>query len=116
MPPKKIKTIMKMRGKLLNQKKVEKRDRESMHSKLWAKCSKTKFAGYDKVLFAAQLTVLQHNFGYEDGSVLSLLHIPSSKHSLEIEKKFESRRCRPTPPKRRKKNPKKDADYSAGGF
>lgn len=89
---------------------------ESMHSKLWAKCSKTKFAGYDMVLFAAQLTVLQHNFGYEDGSVLSLLHIPSNKHSLEIEKKFESRRSRPTPPKRRKKNPKKDADYFAGGF
>lgn len=89
---------------------------ESLHSKLWTKSSKTKFAGYDKVLFAAQVTVLQHNYGYEEGSALSLLGIPSSTHSQETEKLFEARRCRRTPPKRRKRDTKKGSAYFPGGF
>ena len=38
---------------------------ESMYSKVWQKYLKTKHAGYFRVKFASQVTILDHNFGYE---------------------------------------------------
>lgn len=90
---------------------------ESFHSKLWAKCSKVKFAGYDKVLFAAQVTVIQHNFGYQEGSLLSFLGISSPKETRVIEEKFEKIRSTSTPGRKRKRiQTLKDNDYAAGSF
>ena len=90
--------------------------KESLHSQLWAKCSKTKFSGYEKVLFAAQVTVLQQTFGHEEGPVLPLLGIPVSKEAQQIEERFEMRRSAPRPTERRKRNPKKGDDYASGSF
>lgn len=91
---------------------------ESLHSKLWAKCSKSKFSGYDKDLFAAQLTVLQHNFGFEEGSPLPILGIPSSTETKKVEEHLEKRRS--TTPKQLKKKrrtaKKGEEDYCSGGF
>lgn len=46
------------------------RTQKSLHSKLWTKCSKSKFAGLHRVHFASQLTALEHNFGYKKSSLL----------------------------------------------
>ena len=62
---------------------------ESLHSNLWGKCPKNKFCEFDKVLFSAQVTMIEHNFGYVEGSALSLLGIPVSKEAYKIEEKFE---------------------------
>lgn len=43
---------------------------ESLHSKIWLKCSKAKFAGLSRVTFAAQATALSHNFGIVRSSLL----------------------------------------------
>lgn len=46
---------------------------ESFHSKIWAKCSKAKFHGYDLVKFITQINAVDYNVGYEQGSLLSAL-------------------------------------------
>ncbi|KAK7081364.1 hypothetical protein SK128_019466 [Halocaridina rubra] len=61
-----------------------------MHSQLWGKCSKTKVSSYEKLLFAGQVTMLQHNFGYKGGSVLSLPGIASSKKHNKLKKDFRN--------------------------
>lgn len=88
---------------------------ESLHSKLWAKCSRNKFVGYDKVLFAAHVTIAQHNLGYEEGSLLKLIGRYGSADTLEIEKVFERERPSPRPPKR-KREESEDHYYSNGNF
>lgn len=42
---------------------------ESLHSKVWQKCPKIKFAGYFKVNFITQVATLEHNVGYEKSSL-----------------------------------------------
>lgn len=57
---------------------------ESLHSKLWAKCLKTKFVGYDKVLLATNVTTLQHNLGFEEGSLLKSIGLYGTADTVEI--------------------------------
>ncbi|KAK3889502.1 hypothetical protein Pcinc_006474 [Petrolisthes cinctipes] len=46
---------------------------ESIHSKLWMKVAKHKFAGLRRVNFVSQVLVMEHNFGYEASYFSSLL-------------------------------------------
>lgn len=89
---------------------------ESLHSKLWAKCSKTKFVGFDKVLFAAHVTTLQHNLGYEEGSLSKLIGLHGTSDTHEIEKKIEIKRSTPPAAKRKRRDTDKDHDYGSGQF
>lgn len=43
---------------------------ESIHSKVWQKCSKNKHAGYHHILFVCRVTALDHNFGFEKGCLV----------------------------------------------
>lgn len=51
---------------------------ESLHSKLWIKCSKSKFDGLYRVCFVSQVTALDHNFGYKNASLLQHLRLEIS--------------------------------------
>ncbi|KAF2361549.1 G protein-coupled receptor rhodopsin-like [Trinorchestia longiramus] len=83
---------------------------ESLHSKLW--CSKVKNAHLSRVTFAPTDTVLDHNFGYEDGSFLLLLGV-----GLQEPKRNPDSEGIPTrrTPKRRWEQPVEDAAAHAPG-
>lgn len=44
---------------------------ERLLSKLWRKCLEIKHAGLERVVFAATVTALEHDFGSVDGSLLA---------------------------------------------
>lgn len=80
-------------------------------------CSKCKFAGRFRVKFLAAVTVLVHNFGYKDVSLLTHLGFGSSHHTLaglDIQETSKST------PKSDKKKPKiqeaRSQDYSPDSF
>ncbi|KAK8372125.1 hypothetical protein O3P69_011014 [Scylla paramamosain] len=91
---------------------------ESLHSKVWQKCLKIKHAGYFRVKFASQVTILDHNFGY--GKYHLLTSMFGSNPAMEkILKQKEERRLTPKKRKRRhiKKTPASPSkQYQAGAF
>lgn len=91
---------------------------ESLHSKVWQKCLKIKHAGYFRVKFASQVTILDHNFGYEKYHLLTSM-FGSNPAMEKILKRKEERRLTPRKRKRRQKkktpgSPSKQ--YQAGAF
>ena len=46
---------------------------ESIHSRVWNKCSKAKFCGRMRLHFIAKLTALENNFGYEYSNIITHL-------------------------------------------
>ena len=90
---------------------------ESLHSKLWAKCSKTKYSGPNRVRFAASVTVMDHNFGYLDASLLTHLGFGASRNTLAGLNIQETKRKTPPSKKTKKQRPRKETQhYQAGGF
>lgn len=90
---------------------------ESLHSKLWIHINKAKFAGLKRVKFMAQLTVLEHNFGYQHNTFIAAIGFPSTSKSVEIRKKMDKARVSPRQPKKkRRKTVPESADYQPGGF
>lgn len=90
---------------------------ESLHSKLWQKCQKIKFAGYYRVNYACQVTTLEHNFGYLHGDSTRLWfgsHDTMDK-MLDIRDKERRRSQSKTPRKRRKTEPV-SKEYQPGAF
>lgn len=89
---------------------------ESLHSKVWRKCPKTKFAGYYRVKFITQLATLEHNIGYEKSSLLTKLFgtNPDIEKGLKRQTKELQRHQRPRAMKRLKTTP--SADYQPGQF
>ena len=91
---------------------------EGLHSKLWKKCSKTKFAGPKRVHFASQITVLEHNVGYEHANLLEAMCFGSSELQ-KVHRSQEKERLKDT--FHQKKNKKRkcsdmSSDYVTGGF
>ena len=71
---------------------------KSLHSKLWLKCSKNQFAGFKKVTFFTQVTVLDHNFGYKKASLMARLGL-SSKQGMAA---LQAQEVPEKPPKSKK--------------
>ncbi|KAF2362289.1 Diacylglycerol kinase catalytic domain [Trinorchestia longiramus] len=86
---------------------------ESLHSKLWLRCFKVKNAHLSRVTFAATDTVLIHNFGYEDSSLLVRLGL-----GLQEPKRNPDLKGTPTrrTPKRFRVQPVEDAAAYAPGI
>lgn len=89
---------------------------ESLHSKVWRKCTKCRWAGPMRVKFVAQATILDHNFGYEKTSLLTHMGFGASAPTLASLQIQEKQRRTPTSSKKKKKTTKKTADYSPGAF
>ena len=51
------------------------RTKSGMNSKLWSKVQKHKYHGKSRLLFLAQTTALDHNWGYEKASLLNRLSV-----------------------------------------
>ncbi|KAK8395396.1 hypothetical protein O3P69_006207 [Scylla paramamosain] len=46
---------------------------ESLHSKVWRKVSKDKYAGLHRTRFVSQMTIWEHNFGYSEFNLLQCI-------------------------------------------
>lgn len=73
---------------------------EGLHSKLWCHQSKAKFAGHKRVTFVTQLTIIDHNFGYEANHFLAYLRFSFTYNSVVARKRMDKRK--ETPPKRKR--------------
>ena len=91
---------------------------ESLHAKQWLKCSKNKYAGLRRVIYAAQNTMMEHNFGYT--SSLPVYLFGTTRSDLTVLKKQDEERRRSAEklrhPKNKKKPDKKSEDYEPGAF
>ena len=91
---------------------------ESLHSKLWQKCPKIKCFGLFRVIFAVQVTVLDHNFGYDKCNLLE--HLFGTNKFVQKGQAGRERRRRmiAETPKRTNKKRKlgKSAEYKTGTY
>lgn len=90
---------------------------ESLHSKLWLHVNKAKFAGLKRVRFMSQLTVLEHNIGYEN-TFIAKIGFPSTTQAATTRKKMDKAKISPRQPakKRKTRQAPPSADYQPGGF
>ena len=88
---------------------------ESLHSKLWAKCPKAKFAGRFRVAFVCRVTVLEHNFGRKANLMTHMFGTNEAiTTSLEIQEAETERVTTRKPNKKRKLT--YSAEYQPGAF
>jgi hypothetical protein len=84
-------------------KKRTQNPNESLHSKLWKRCSKVKNSQLPRVQFAAADTVMIHNFGTARGSLLGRLGMSTQAwKEKSAAKDMSSPSGTPRPPKRRR--------------
>ncbi|KAA0196218.1 hypothetical protein HAZT_HAZT005313 [Hyalella azteca] len=88
---------------------------ESLHSKIWPRCSKEKFASLDRVLFVARGTVLDHNIGYEKGNLLVALGLRTPDH-LNMLKVKAAEVTTPSRKPRKTRAATPSTGYGAGNF
>lgn len=91
---------------------------ESLHSKLWTKFSKTKFAGLNRVNFLAKTNILDHNFVYRNISLLMHLGFGASENTLAGLDVQEKKRKSPKEKKvtKKKKQEASTEHYSSRDF
>jgi hypothetical protein len=88
---------------------------ESLHSKVWLRCSKEKFATMERVRFVARGTILDHNFGYLGGSLLRALGVESAD-SLATLKAKDAEAGAPSRKPKKKRSATPSTEYGAGNF
>ena len=98
---------------------------ESLHSKVWQKVAKHKFAGKRRVNYTLQMVALEHNLGFHDSYFLGHLGFgmsPSKSSNLVIQDKECARSFRRSSTgttgqqKRKRKEGKDESAYDAGAF
>lgn len=91
---------------------------ESLHSKLWLHINKAKFTGLKRVQFMAQLTVLEHNMGYELNRFIAAIGFPSTTEAAATRRKMDQARTSLRQPAKKRRTGKGplSADYQPGGF
>ena len=89
---------------------------ESIHSRVWNKCSKAKFCGRMRLHFIAKLTALENNFGYEYSNIIT--HLLGSEASIQETMRWldKERVQHATPKVKRRKTEEKDDSYQPGEF
>lgn len=89
---------------------------ESIHAKLWNRCSKATFCGRMKLLFIASLTALEHNLGYEEANIITQLleTEPTLQETMNWMDQDRAKNANPRVKKR--KLEKKDESYQHGQF
>lgn len=89
---------------------------ESIHARVWNKCSKAKFCGRVRLLFIAKLTGLEYNFGYEEANIITQL-LGTEPTLQETMKWMDQERAKhATPRVKKRKLEKKDDSYQPGQF
>lgn len=91
---------------------------ESFHSKMWARASKAKFAGFSRLQFVAQSAVLDHNFGYQKACLLTNFNITSKalRRSLTTQDKERKRHSKAQQRPKTKSKEKTSSQYEPGAF
>lgn len=90
---------------------------EGLHAKLWHHQSKAKFAGLKRVTFVAQLTVLDHNFGYVANRFLQYLGLSTTTSScLLARQRMDKRKTTPRKKGKKSSNVTPGPDYQPGSF
>ena len=66
----------------------------------------------------AQLTVLEHNIGYEHNRFIARIGFPSTIQAAKTRKKMDTAKISPRQPAKKRKTTKGplSADYQPGGF
>ena len=89
---------------------------ESLHSKLWRKCLKVKFAYLHRTIFAANVTSLHHNLGEVRGHVLVALGLVPS-HAISTKKRKEEAPLKaPLAKRKRVSASQPSTSYTPGGI
>jgi hypothetical protein len=88
---------------------------ESLHSKIWLRCSKGKFASAARVLFIARGTVLDHNLGYLHGSLLRALGHESEDLKTVLTQE-DKEVCAPLRKPKRRRLDTPSTSYAAGNL
>ncbi|KAK8373364.1 hypothetical protein O3P69_019914 [Scylla paramamosain] len=92
---------------------------EGLHSKLWLHQNKAKFAGLNRVRFMSQLTILNHNLGYESTHFIAHIGFPSTAERIKTMEKMDKSRKSPRQQQKKRTTRRKEsasADYQPGGF
>ena len=89
---------------------------ESIHARLWKKCPKTMFFGLFRVRFACRITVLEHNFGYQESNLLVSLLGSNKAIEKTMETREKSRRLSQIRQKGRKRKAEQSSEYQPGNF
>lgn len=89
---------------------------ESLHSKIWSKCNKNKYAGLNRVRFVASVTILEHNFG-KKAHLLTKMYGTDEYiiNSLETQEAV-SNKSRTPKQQQKKKRVSVSEEYQAGNF
>lgn len=64
---------------------------KELHSKLWLHQSKSKFTGLKQVIFIHQVTVIEHNFGYQANRFLQFLGFTPIPNAFTSKKQMDKR-------------------------
>ncbi|KAK3880998.1 hypothetical protein Pcinc_014547 [Petrolisthes cinctipes] len=93
---------------------------ESLHSKLWMKVAKHKFAGISRVNFITQVVILEHNFGFEAAYFPRHLGFKTTACKSANLQFLQKESIRSSTPKKtvrcQRKKSGNSADYISGGF
>lgn len=89
---------------------------ESLHSKIWLKCSKSKFSGRFRVLFVTRATVLDHNFGRKMNLVTHLFGTNAAISRALEEQDGDTERKGSAKKAKRKLELTWSPDYQPGAF
>ncbi|KAK4290786.1 hypothetical protein Pmani_036345 [Petrolisthes manimaculis] len=93
---------------------------ESLHSKLWMKVAKHKFAGISRVNFISQVVILEHNFGFEAAYFPQHLGFKTTACKSANLQFLQKESIRSSTPKQTVRHQRKksgnSSDYISGGF
>ena len=94
---------------------------ESVHANIWILCQKIQFCRYYRVKFAVQVTILNHNVGYEKGNLMTKLlgtneAIQKNLRNLDNEKSRHEKNRKKENQKKIKEKVEKSNAYMSGGF
>ncbi|XP_050709396.1 uncharacterized protein LOC126994185 [Eriocheir sinensis] len=78
---------------------------ESLHSKVWRKASKDKNAGLHRIRFVTQVTIWEHNFGYQSYNLLQKLGLEISRTTRVVQEALDKQRKRHQTPRGKKRAP-----------
>ncbi len=76
---------------------------ESLHSKVWRKVSKDKYAGLHRTCFVSQMTIWEHNFGYSESNLLQCIGFGVSSPITKAQERRDKERKRHQTPRHKKK-------------
>ncbi|KAG0728328.1 hypothetical protein GWK47_032712 [Chionoecetes opilio] len=91
---------------------------ESFNSKIWSRARKAKFAGFKRLSFVAESAILNHNFGYQEASLMKSFKVNSKtlRKFFSQQDKERRRHSKGKLQPKAKKREQKIGDYAPSDF